>query len=304
METLKELHDWALNVKRLDTIDAPDAEVEALLGKLRETHIFTARVAEGASIIRARTELDFDGPNQILFEHQLSYRTDLDNVRKGRCNLDNEAAFYGVLMTDQDKLKANDRITCTSEVSKIKILDEDTKGVEYTTTGIWRVTKPFDVFAFVHDSALNGSNRLMSEMKQEFAQMSRKQEVTNQDKGVFFQEFFSGIFGEPNSPYKVSACLTSMLFNAGCKGILYPSVQTKGLGLNLALPPDTVNNHLQIRNALVEKIYKKRKQVVADIFLECHEVKQTEKGNMLVWREGHSAGKAGLDYLLRPNSNK
>lgn len=299
METLNELRDWALKVKSLDTAGASDAEVKALLSELGNTHIFTARVAEGATVIRARTELDFDGPNQILFENQLSYRTDLSNVRKGRCNLDNEAAFYGVLMTDQDKVKAYDRITCTSEVSKIKILDENTEGTEYTTTGIWRVTKPFDVFAFVHDSALNGSNRLMSEMTQEFAQMSRKQEVTNQEKGVFFQEFFSEIFGDPNSPYKVSACLTSMLFNAGCKGILYPSVQTKGLGLNLALPPSTVDEHLQIRNALVEKVYKKRKQVVADIYLECHEVRQTEKGNMLVWKEGRSAGKAGLDYLLK-----
>ena len=272
-----------------------------MLSELRETHIFTARVVEGARIIRARTELDFNGSNQILNEHQLSYRTDLANVRKGRCNLDNEAAFYGVLMTERDKFKANDRLTCTSEVSKIKIQDKESEGIEYTTTGIWHVTKPFDVFAFVHNSALSGSHELLLEMKKEFAQISKQEKADNQDKGIFFQEFFSEIFGDPNSPYKVSACLTSMMFNAGCTGILYPSVQTKGLGLCLALPPSTANNHLQIRGALVEKVYKTKGKMVADTFLECNEVRETDKGNMFVWEEGRSAGKAGLDYLLKPN---
>ena len=301
METLDELRNWAYKLKELNTIDASDAEVMSLLGQLGSTNIFTAQVKMGSTVIRARTELDFDNSNQILFENQLSYRQDLNNVRRGRCNLDKEAAFYGVLMTEQDKLKAKDRLTCFSEVSKIKVLEEGTQGVEYTTTGIWRVTEPFEVFAFTHHESLSNAHELTAEMKREFARLASEDDIIDKEKSTFFQEFFSEIFGDPDSSYKISSCISSLLFSLGCKGILYPSVQTKGLGLNLALPPSTVINHLRISSALVEKVHKVGKKVVADPFLECYEVNQTDKGNKFVWTEGHAAGKAGLEYLLKPD---
>ena len=302
MEKLDELQEWASKLRSLDNTNSLDEEIKTVLEQFGAAHIFTARIAKGATIIRARTELDFNGPNQILYESQISYRKDLQNVRRGRCNLDREAAFYGVLMTTRDKFKAEDRITCFSEVSKIGVMQLGTEGTDYTTTGIWTVTEPFDVVAFSHDEKLGNNHEIVAEMRREFAKASQGDNVTNKEKGVFFQKIFSGIYGDPNSPYRVSACMASLLFSRGCKGILYPSVQTEGIGLNLALPSITVDNHLRIRNALVERIHKVGKQVVADPYLECYEIRETDSGNMLVWQEGHSAGKPAISYLLKPGN--
>ena len=219
--------------------------------------VIPLQILKGQSIIRVRIN---NTSNYFDDIGELSYPPS-DKSKLMRASLPGHPMFYGSIYSKTPNPDgASPRITTLFETSD-KLRDPDFSGHQIVTFSKWRLNDTIRVFAlpisnnyreFTYD-AINIQNYWNTLFKPNI-------EI---DKGTF-SEYMGDLMAEKgtNSIYEVTANFIHFVLEndeVGYQGIVYPTQQLYGDGLNIALTPTTVDENCQFEHASTCLLIKDKK---------------------------------------------
>lgn len=191
-----------------------------------------------------------------------------------RASFANQSVFYGCLSDDNNTAIYHRLTLAVSECSGLfrsHKSSPDSCGIDKFVGSEWVSDKDLDFVSLIHpDIFKNVENDLLSEIKQQYEKL-----ISQLPDGVksgydSFTKFFAEKFSEEISPnevykYNLTAAFAQSMF-LKYDGIIYPSVQSQGqLGLNIALRPKTVDEHITLQRTCSVYAYKyKENMLVGD----------------------------------------
>lgn len=231
----------------------------------------TTTLNQGKFIYRARPS------ESSIFSKatDLSYVPKECNKAYGRASTPKNTMFYGSINIDNNKgLKTlSEEIVILTESSKLfreSTLHND--GIERITIGKWEVINQIPLISIVYHRAYARKNSILKEQQKIYYRFIRQFPIIK-EQIIEVTDFIAGEFAKKidnNYEYKISALFTEhvgkVAKNSGHEvaGILYPSKQTEGDGLCVAIHPDWVNSCLKLVEVLEVKLYKKDKKIVVN----------------------------------------
>ena len=258
-EAFEKLKEYSKNLE----VVSYDEVCDLLKNGIRFIPLPLAKVRKSAFIDRVR-------PNkgEVLFKHidELGYIKDknvIDNVLKsfGRANNPHQVMFYGALETE---LIDKPRLTAIAETSHIlRVKGTDCIDGEHYTVSRWETQEEFLVVEVVFSEYALKNN---PEVAQSFENQKKLLQGHNLEKEElefhleflkFISEEFSKKVSNPEE-YKISVAYTNLaLLHPDVSGITYPSVQTEYFGINIVLPPETVDKYVKPIICSTTVVYKK-----------------------------------------------
>jgi len=213
--------------------------------------ILTSLIRKGGIVQRGRLT---EGGSPFNSESEISYRTDSENIAKyGRANRPFQSMFYGSVPTPDVKYPTK---TLFSELlQRVELSIEEDIG-KTMTVGRWRVIKEFEVA----DSCYSQNYVSVEDNKDRYEYWEEKlagKEIgseMNRSLLTFFSDMFSRTDIKSHHDYKVSSIYSDYAIRKGLKGVLYPSVKTDYHGKNIAITPQTVEEHLELIQVGVFKL--------------------------------------------------
>lgn len=236
-------------LKQLDLSDRNSSQIRQLL---------TLLLQGGLPIVTT----DFNNPKMIeravcntleepIFStvDRISYKPEKYNKTYLRASTPNNTMFYASFIPE-DELSEQEisyaRITGAFEV--IDFLRENRDGKALITFGKWLVQKQISVISIFNpemEYGINYINRIKNHYTNQQITPEKKKE---RDYILFFlaSEFSKRVDADQSFNYKISAIFTELAVNNGTDGVLYPSVQSGGYGLCIALHPRVINRLMPI----------------------------------------------------------
>ena len=218
--------------------------------------VIPLQIPKGRSIIRVRINNSSNCFDDI---GELSYPPS-DKSRLMRASLPGHPMFYGSIYSKTSNPDgAFPRITALYETSE-ELRDPHFSGIQIVTFSKWRLNSTISVFAlpisnnyreFTYD-AINLQRNWDSLFKPNI----------DVGKGTF-SEFVGDLMAEKgsNSIYEVTANFICFILDndeVGYQGIVYPTQQLDGKGLNIALTPSTVDANCQLEYASTQILVKNK----------------------------------------------
>jgi hypothetical protein len=205
----------------------------------------TTIIRKGQYIERGRIN---EKEDKFYSEFDISYRTDTGNITDfGRANKPFQSRFYGAMKTDELQIP---RIVLFSEL--VEQFRNPKSNIDKTTMtiGRWYVKEDFEVADICYSSRYLKVKSIKD--KYDYWIKETKDTEIGEDDFQELLEFFSNEFSkthiENKTDYKISSIYSDLaIFANGLKGIIYPSVRTDYLGYNIALPPETVEKCLELK---------------------------------------------------------
>jgi hypothetical protein len=180
-----------------------------------------------------------------------SYNPDCDKIPLQRCNIEGQQVFYGTIpggMTNlSDGAQSAFMETCFDRIKEDLSFDN-----RFIVTTRWMFKKPPLVWVLPFHS---GSMELNGNFKFLFDQFDKVLKEISQDETTYFDwkakaEYLSGLFccsDNKKATYKITAAVHNRIlqnFNAQMEdrlnGLIYPSANTKGEGMNIVLEKDFI----------------------------------------------------------------
>jgi hypothetical protein len=114
----------------------------------------------------------------------------------------------------------------------------------------------------------------------------------------FLSDEFSKFVGE-NEDYKylISSTFAQKCAQNGFDGVLYPSVRTMGLGLNVAIKPSSVDEKMELISVLDCKVFKRQKKVIMNNLAFCDVSEGNENFELIMSQKIPSQ----LKFIVAPN---
>jgi len=230
-------------LKELDLSKFPVEEIETLLRQLFSVPIpiVTTDYAFPKELERAVNNTE-DEP-VFNSKNRISFKPARLNTTYQRASIPKTTMFYASVIPEED---LNDdeikyaRITGAYEV--VDLLRDNINGESKVTFGKWQVQDLISVTSIFDpniDYKINYINKVRDFYKN---QKLEDAEITQRDEVLSFlaSEFSKNIVKGENYSYLISAILTELIVNNNSDGVLYPSVQSDGYGLCIALHPRVV----------------------------------------------------------------
>lgn len=227
-------------LKELDLSKFPVEEIETLLRQLFSVPIpiVTTDYAFPKELERAVNNTE-DEP-VFNSKNRISFKPAQFNTTYQRASTPKTTMFYASVIPEED---LNDdeikyaRITGVYEV--VDLLRDNINGERKVTFGKWQVQDLISVTSIFDpniDYKINYINKVRDFYKN---QKLEDVEITQRDEVLSFlaSEFSKNIVKGENYSYLISAILTELIVNNNSDGVLYPSVQSDGYGLCIALHP-------------------------------------------------------------------
>lgn len=262
---------------------------ELIKNGIKNIPIPLAKIHKGVYIDRARKNSGTD-----LFKHidQLGYIKDQDVIDKyltsfGRANCPHQVVFYGAL---ESYLIDRPRLTAIAEISPLfrnpKL--NSIKGDPYTVSR-WETSEEFLVVEIVFSQFALDNNKAVLQSYEKQKEMLENSGL-NQKDIVFHLEFLKFISEEfskkvtNHEDYKISVAYTNIvMLHPDVEGIVYPSVQTDYFGINLVLPPETVDKIISPKICSTLVLYKNGlKSIIAN---GDHHCKNIDPDEDISWEE-------------------
>lgn len=258
-EAFEKLKEYSKNLDKVSYEEVYDL----LKNGIRFIPLPIAKVHKNAFIDRVRPNKGTD-----LFKHidELGYIKDnyvIDNILTsfGRANKPHQVMFYGALETE---LIDKPRLTAIAETSHIfRVKGTDCVDGEHYTVSRWETQDEFLVVEVVFSEYALKNN---PEVAQSFENQKKLLQGHNlEEKELefhseflkFISEEFSKKVSNPED-YKISVAYTNLaLLHPDVGGITYPSVQTEYFGINIVLPPETVDKYVKPIICSTSIVYKK-----------------------------------------------
>ncbi|HHT9079534.1 TPA: hypothetical protein ACT5CJ_002319 [Flavobacterium psychrophilum] len=261
--------------KQLKLSDYPIAEIDSLMTKIGPLAILLTDFHNHKEIERAvnntKEEPEFNSVSRISFKPEKYNRNYL------RASTPNNTMFYGSVIseTDNDDEIKNSRIVGATEVSTLMRNSEVIEGWSRITFGKWKVKEQISL-ATIIDPTKDYDKPYLNELKNKYNKYLN--EVPNEVKEntikwlqYFAQEFEKSVSNGNNHDYLISAKFTEIFVNTSkYDGVIYPSVQSKGYGLCVAIHPRAIHK-LELIKVLQCKITKTLQQDNENHFLLTNE---------------------------------
>lgn len=268
-------------LKSLDLSKVSNSQVIEVLRKFGQIGMFGVKVTKGSFVLRSRNSAEYE---DFLNPSNISYISNPALIPQiGRANLDKKSVFYGSIPIQLEDQNIN-QIIAMAEASHILKIDSQYDIYEYATVGKWRVVKDFTVAAIVSHENYLSSNKHLRSMHETYCKyldlFPDKSNAFRTISNFIAAEFAKDV--ENSQEYKISAAASEILYQAGAKGILYPSKGAEGSYFNLALLPEAVDLNLQYEIAGVWKLIKRGKNIVG--YPIKHSIALNEEGNF-IWTD-------------------
>lgn len=225
-------------VEKLKLLDLNNVEVQEIIS-LFDNFNFLGYISniikKGSQICRMRI-IDVEKEKIPINSKELSYNPN-PSSEYGRCHIINESIFYGSINTELIKNYHNIFFEVTNHSSR-------QKNRLYFVVSSWILQEDLNVIEL--GSYLKHSNcslKKRNEFINNIPHLPYYKKVWSKQLDDFLSKEFSKQITN-NFEYKISAAFSSYMFNRGIQGIIYPSVQTNGAGLNIALEKSVVDNQL------------------------------------------------------------
>lgn len=235
MITLDDLWNW--EGKTSLTID----EVRAVIETCFPIPVEAKYIEKGTHIFRARPTKRND---PFSFYRDMSYPTELWRIDQGRAQKEKHAVFYGAISTA--KLKHAIMTVCR-ETSKL--MTDGKVGHQTFCVGVWEVKRPFMLPILMAPKPI--SNAPFAEERKALLEQELQEAMTDRNRLDQFQRLINREFSkrvhsdQPRSVYTISAAFAEFIYDRLGVGLGYPSVETDGMGQNIALLPHIVENCLK-----------------------------------------------------------
>lgn len=223
-------------------------------------------IPKGRAIYRCRR----NNPMKELyyFEKDISYRTDLKNIKSiGRANHPFSSKFYGSLTpinkhkSERNNLEGYDlSIFETSEMFR-----NDSEGIERFTIGKWILKEDLKAFVVIPDT----DNKNLSDLNHELIEVYEKYktELNLTDEQIEFTELIGKEFSKKvkngeSQQYGISSTFAEFLLEKKFNAIAYPTVQGMMKGFNIVMNPSIADSYLKLDLVVVADLYKVKKQII------------------------------------------
>lgn len=185
--------------------------------------------------------------------HELSYPPK-EYARTDRASIEGKPMFYASIFTKEvEKSHAYPRIISALETISL-LRAKGTSGQNLITQSVWMIDEEVHVYSFPLSSqykrACSEINMLNSDCKKVL-----KNEYS--EDSIEFFSFIGDLMARPNESclYEITAtCIDFILEHYNFDGVLYPSVQAEGQGMNICIKPDVVDSKISFAGAATEVI--------------------------------------------------
>jgi len=254
-------------LKALDLSEYPIAELDRLLNSLGPLGIMltdyhnTPENQYSKEIERAvnntKEEPEFDKVSRISFkpaEYNSSYL---------RASTPKNTMFYGSVISEDDFDKEEmkyPRIVGSSEISSLMRNSDVIEGWSRLTFGNWEVIEDISL-ATIIDPTIDYQHPYLNNLKDKYLGFLKEMPEDVRENTVKCLKFLSSEFSKyvsngNNHEYLISAKFSEIFTKTSVyDGILYPSVQSKGYGLCVAIDPRAMNK-LKLTKVLQCKLTK------------------------------------------------
>lgn len=237
-------------------VDLSRLSYNKILSIIRNNNIqlpyVTTMIRKGASIERGRIHKD----NETLFssEFDISYRTDLDNIKNfNRASKPHTSRFYGVLPSQEIQIS---RIVLFNELDENFRKNELSDYSSIMTVGRWIVQDDFEVADIVFSDSFKNVQHIQN-VYNFWVEKIKSNKVGEKDY-IKLLEFFSDEFSKANikshHDYKLSTAYADFaIYSNDLNGVMYPSVRTGYRGINIVLTDRAVEKYLKLEKVCVFK---------------------------------------------------
>jgi hypothetical protein len=255
------------NLRKIDLSKRPEKEIKEELNRISSLPFMTTTFNSSKEIERAVPNTEKEPVFNTV--SRLSYKPQECNTDFQRASTPNNTMFYGsVIPTDLSEEEiCNARIIGAAE--SCDLIRDETKGdgEKLITFGKWRVKELLNLVTIVDPNKqykLKYLKALVNAYKGELSKIPVDSSNEIQEVLAYFSDEFSKKVDQgENYNYMISAILTEMLVthkNNKTDGMLYPSVQTNGYGLCVAIRPESMHK-LELIKVLQCKAVRKGKRI-------------------------------------------
>lgn len=256
------------NLKQLKLSDYPIAEIDNLMANMGPVAIFVTEYNHTIEIERAvnntKDEPEFNSVSRISFK-PAQY-----NHNYLRASTPNNTMFYGSVVplelqeSKDEKERRNARIVGMAEVSTLIRSSEVVEGYSRMTFGKWEVVEQLSL-ATIIDTTKNYDEPYLTKLSDKCKEFLNDVPADIKENTInwltyFTYEFSKEVSNGNNHDYLISAKFTEKFVNTtGYDGVIYPSVQTNGYGLCVAIHPRAMHK-LKLTKVLQCKLTKSLKE--------------------------------------------
>ncbi|MEJ7736367.1 MAG: RES domain-containing protein [Chitinophagaceae bacterium] len=295
--------DLQLRLQKLKDLDLSTVPYNEILNTINSEMVLPIVITEiSAGNYIERIRINKDG-EIFTSECELSYVADPKKITTfGRANSPASSMFYGSVISTPINFP---RIVALAETEEL--LRSNNKGKTdkdlIITLGKWQIAENMLLAEMVFKKEVI---KKTPEVKKafDFHINSFREDMpeTEVQKMILLLEFYSEEFAKAeirsDTDYKLSAAYAESAFKRNIvQGIIYPSVRTEYEGSNVALLPNTVDNHLHLEEAIMIHVQIKGTKVFLDNIYRTGEL--TRKKEKFDWYEMNPASKEFKDTFFR-----
>lgn len=185
--------------------------------------------------------------------HELSYPPK-EYARTDRASIEGKPMFYASIFTKEvEKSHAYPRIISALETIPL-LRAKGTSGQNLITQSVWMIDEEVHVYSFPLSSQYK---RACSEIYMLNSDWDKVLKNEYSEDSIEFFSFIGGLMAKPNESclYEITAtCIDFILEHYNFDGVLYPSVQAEGQGMNICIKPDVVDSKISFAGAATEVI--------------------------------------------------
>jgi len=261
------------DIRKLDWKNYPLEDIGRLLYEFGKFPMMVTDYDEGRIIHRARPIND----NVIVSNvSELSYKPQVANLTHQRASTPSMTMFYGaVIPENMDSAGINNgRITSAMETCSF-LRNTKLDGAQRLLYGKWKVKSRISLITVLFTRFRRSNNQWIKTLSEEFynhiSTLPYEQQKKSKQINNFLSDEFSKFVGE-NEDYKylISSTFAQKCAQNGFDSVLYPSVRTMGLGLNVAIKSSSVDEKMELISVLDCKVFKRQKQVIINNLAFCN----------------------------------
>lgn len=198
-----------------------------------------------------RTRKNEDGVFGYI--HELSYPPK-EYARTDRASIEGKPMFYASIFTKEvEKSHAYPRIISALETIPL-LRAKGTSGQNLITQSVWMIDEEVHVYSFPLSSQYK---RACSEIYMLNSDWDKVLKNEYSEDSIEFFSFIGDLMAKPNESclYEITATsIDFILEHYNFDGVLYPSVQAEGQGMNICIKPDVVDSKISFAGAATEVI--------------------------------------------------
>lgn len=227
-------------VEALKSLDLSIAPVEEILQYFVEMDeilpVVVLTLHPGRIIIRGQK---YDSSADYMDKSRHSYKPQSLNTTYQRASTPQQTMFYGAvtpLHRFGDKPnEPNARQIIITEIGKTYSGEAEEETLVFSS---WVVKQEINLVGIVQSNEYMDPSNLVSYLQKEY---KKKFESL---PGVEFMNYIASEFAKEDRKYIVSALFAKLCCDKGYDGVAYPSVRSYGVGMNVAIKPESVDMKL------------------------------------------------------------